>query len=180
MPSAAKQASTHPAKRAPHRENAFGHALKQARRIRHLTLDDLAARAGCSPSALSKIENDKTTPSFGMLFRICKALRLDVTTLLQAPRDPGSIVTKAGHHPVFSVTGMEIMEHEGFNKTWPGVVDGVSLIGSIQIRGRATMGGNLCNASPAADSVPALVVAGALASVSGPAGRRDVPVEENA
>ena len=77
-----------------------------------------------------------------------------------------------------AVTGMEIMEHEGFNKTWPGVVDGVSLIGSIQIRGRATMGGNLCNASPAADSVPALVVAGALASVAGPAGRRDVPVEE--
>jgi carbon-monoxide dehydrogenase medium subunit len=40
------------------------------------------------------------------------------------------------------------------------------------------MGGNLCNASPAADSVPALAVAGALASVAGPAGRRDVPVEE--
>jgi carbon-monoxide dehydrogenase medium subunit len=77
-----------------------------------------------------------------------------------------------------AVTGMEIMEHEGFNQAWPGVVDGVSLIGSIQIRGRATMGGNLCNASPAADSVPALVAAGALVSVVGPDGRRDVPVEE--
>jgi carbon-monoxide dehydrogenase medium subunit len=77
-----------------------------------------------------------------------------------------------------AVTGIEIMEHEGFNQAWPGVVDGVSLIGSIQIRGRATMGGNLCNASPAADSVPALVAAGALASVAGPDGRRDVPVEE--
>jgi carbon-monoxide dehydrogenase medium subunit len=77
-----------------------------------------------------------------------------------------------------AVTGIEIMEHKGFNQTWPGVVDGVSLIGSIQIRGRATMGGNLCNASPAADSVPALVAAGALASVAGPGGRRDVPVEE--
>ncbi len=108
MPNAAKRASTRATKRAPSKEHAFGYALKQARRIRHLTLDDLATRAGCSPSVLSKIENDKTTPSFGMLFRICKALRLDVTTLLQAPRDPGSIVTKAGHHPVFSVTGMEI------------------------------------------------------------------------
>jgi len=77
-----------------------------------------------------------------------------------------------------AVTGIELMEHEGFNATWPGVVDGVGLIGSIQVRGRATMGGNLCNASPAADSVPALIAAGAVASVVGPAGRRDVPVED--
>jgi CO/xanthine dehydrogenase FAD-binding subunit len=77
-----------------------------------------------------------------------------------------------------AVTGMEVMEHEGFNAAWPGVVDGVSLIGSIQIRGRATVGGNLCNASPAADSVPALIAAGAIASIVGPGGRRDIPVED--
>ena len=77
-----------------------------------------------------------------------------------------------------AVTGMEIMEHEGFNAAWPGVVDGVKLIGSIQVRGRATMGGNLCNASPAADSVPALVAAGAVACIVGPNGRREVPVED--
>jgi carbon-monoxide dehydrogenase medium subunit len=77
-----------------------------------------------------------------------------------------------------AVTGMEVMEHEGFNAAWPGVVDGVSLIGSIQIRGRATIGGNLCNASPAADSVPALIAAGAIAAIVGPNGRREVPVEE--
>jgi len=77
-----------------------------------------------------------------------------------------------------TVTGMEIMEHEAFNKAWPGVVDGVKLIGSIQIRGRATMGGNLCNASPAADSVPAAIAAGAVACIAGPGGRREVPVED--
>jgi carbon-monoxide dehydrogenase medium subunit len=77
-----------------------------------------------------------------------------------------------------AATGMEIMEHADFNKVWPGVVDGVRLIGSIQIRGRATMGGNLCNASPAADSVPAIIAAGAVAAIARPNGRREVPVEE--
>ncbi len=77
-----------------------------------------------------------------------------------------------------AVTGMEIMEHAGFNAAWPGIVDGAKLIGSIQVRGRATLGGNLCNASPAADSVPALIAAGAVAAVAGPGGRRAVPVED--
>ena len=77
-----------------------------------------------------------------------------------------------------AVTGMEIMDHAGLCKNWPGVVDGVKLIGSIQIRGRATVGGNLCNASPAADSVPALVAAGAVARVVGANGVREVPVEQ--
>ena len=77
-----------------------------------------------------------------------------------------------------AVTGMEIMEHEGFNAAWPGIVDGAKLIGSIQIRGRATLGGNLCNASPAADSVPALIAADATARIIGPDGRRAAPVED--
>lgn len=76
-----------------------------------------------------------------------------------------------------AVPGMEIVNHAAFAKAWPGVVDGVKLIGSIQIKGRATVGGNLCNASPAADSVPALVAAGALARIVGGNGMREVPVE---
>jgi carbon-monoxide dehydrogenase medium subunit len=76
-----------------------------------------------------------------------------------------------------AVPGMQIMSHAALGKAWPGVVDGVKLIGSIQVRGRASIGGNLCNASPAADSVPALIAAGAIARVIGPGGVREVPVE---
>jgi len=77
-----------------------------------------------------------------------------------------------------AVTCMELIEHEAFARAWPGVIDGVKLIGSIQVKGRATVGGNVCNASPAADSVPALIAAGALARIVGPDGKRDVPVED--
>ncbi len=77
-----------------------------------------------------------------------------------------------------AVSGAELGEHPDVRRLWPGVVEAVELIGSTQIQGRATMVGNMCNASPAADSVPAMIAAGAKASVIGPNGRREVPVEE--
>jgi aerobic carbon-monoxide dehydrogenase medium subunit len=77
-----------------------------------------------------------------------------------------------------AVSGAELSEHPRLKSIWPGVVEAANLIGSTQIQGRATMGGNLCNGSPAADSVPALIAASAKASVVGPKGRRDVPVED--
>ena len=77
-----------------------------------------------------------------------------------------------------AVTCMELVEHEAFAKAWPGVIDGVRLIGSIQVKGRATVGGNLCNASPAADSVPALIAAGASVSIVGLNGRREARIED--
>ena len=77
-----------------------------------------------------------------------------------------------------AVPCMALIEDKVFAKAWPGVADGANLIGSIQVRGRATVGGNLCNASPAADTVPALIAAGAKATIVGPNGRREVPVEE--
>jgi len=77
-----------------------------------------------------------------------------------------------------AVTGAELKEHPRLKQVWPGVVEAANLIGSTQIQGRATLGGNLCNGSPAADSVPALIAAGAVATVAGPKGRRDVPVED--
>ena len=90
-----------------------------------------------------------------------------------------SIVAKRGGFRFgAAVTCMELIEHEGFARAWPGVTDGVKLIGSIQVKGRATVGGNLCNASPAADSVPALIAAAAVAKIIGPNGQREVPVED--
>ena len=77
-----------------------------------------------------------------------------------------------------AVPSAALVEHPGVKKIWPGVVEAASLIGSTQIQARATIAGNLCNASPAADSVPAMVAAGATARIVGPRKRRDVPVEK--
>ena len=76
-----------------------------------------------------------------------------------------------------AVSGAELAENKALVKAWPGVVEATNLIGSDQIQSRCTMVGNLCNASPAADSVPAMVAAGAKAIVVGKK-RRQVPVEQ--
>lgn len=77
-----------------------------------------------------------------------------------------------------TVSGARLGENEAVKKLWPGVVEAFELIGSTQVQGRATMAGNLCNASPAADSVPALVAAKAVVRIVGPKGERDCPVQD--
>jgi CO/xanthine dehydrogenase FAD-binding subunit len=74
--------------------------------------------------------------------------------------------------------GMVLMAHEGLSSTWPGIIDGVALIGSIQVKGRASIGGNVCNGSPAADSTPTMIAANAVCNIVGPNGERTAPVED--
>ena len=77
-----------------------------------------------------------------------------------------------------AVAGAEAHERDDITADWPGVVEAWDLIGSTQIQGRASLGGNLCNAAPAGDSVPAMVAAGMTANIAGPDGRRSIPVED--
>ena len=83
-----------------------------------------------------------------------------------------------GYRVGAAVSGAELGEHDGMNNAWPGVVEALELIGSTQIQGRASMGGNLCNASPAADAVPAMIAADAVCTIAGPDGRREARVED--
>jgi carbon-monoxide dehydrogenase medium subunit len=76
-----------------------------------------------------------------------------------------------------AVPAVEIYGNETIRQLWPGLAEATDLIGSTQIQGRATWSGNLCNASPAADTVPALVAVGAEVRIAGPSGERTVPVE---
>ena len=71
-----------------------------------------------------------------------------------------------------------IVEQAEIAMAYPGLIDAVSLIGGVQIQSRASVGGNLCNASPAADTTPALIALETICVLAGPEGTRDVPVEK--
>jgi carbon-monoxide dehydrogenase medium subunit len=75
-----------------------------------------------------------------------------------------------------AVSSAELNENAAVKSMWPGVVEAMDLIGSTQIQGRCTLAGNLCNASPAADSVPAMIAADMTCTIAGPNGRREASV----
>ena len=77
-----------------------------------------------------------------------------------------------------AVTCAELCANPTVVQHYPGLVEAVSLIGGAAIQQRATVGGNLCNAAPSADSIPALMVLDAWAEVTGPQGTRRVAVRE--
>ena len=97
--------------------------------------------------------------------------KIPEVTSVEETADGGFVVGAA-------VSGAALAEHLRFGKVWPGVLEALNLIGSTQVQGRASLGGNLCNGSPAADAVPALFAADAIVTVQGPQGRRELSVED--
>jgi CO/xanthine dehydrogenase FAD-binding subunit len=83
-----------------------------------------------------------------------------------------------GLHLGAATSAAEICEHAEVTRLWPGLAEAIALIGSTQIQGRASVGGNLCNASPAADTTCALIVNRARCVIAGPKGERTVAVED--
>ena len=77
-----------------------------------------------------------------------------------------------------AVSCYDIYNNEEVAAAYPGLIDAASLIGGTQIQGRASIGGNLCNAAPSGDSIPVLIALGSIANVAGPNGTRQVAVED--
>jgi len=110
-----------------------------------------------------------------------KSGRLKPDLIVDTKRIPGIIgIREEGDYFVIGAAtpGIMISADERLEMAYPGIVEGVDLIGSTQIQGRASIAGNLCNASPAADSVPPVIAARGIAVIAGPSGRREVPVED--
>ena len=72
----------------------------------------------------------------------------------------------------------QIYEHSAIAEAFPGIIDAASLIGGIQVQSRASLGGNLCNATPSADGICPLIVYSAVATITGVDGTRTIPVDE--
>ncbi len=87
--------------------------------------------------------------------------------------DPGTGLTVGAATPCYL-----IYQDETVSRLYPGLIDAAAMIGGIQIQGRASIGGNLCNAAPSADCIPPLIMLGAVAVVAGPNGAREIAVED--
>lgn len=96
-----------------------------------------------------------------------------IPDMMRIAVDTGSSVTIGA-----AVPSVDVCVHPVLRARWPGLVEAAQLIGSTQIQARASLGGNLCNGSPAADSICALMVNRAVALIAGTGGERAVPVEE--
>jgi carbon-monoxide dehydrogenase medium subunit len=134
-----------------------------------------AVRALAGASGLAKVLSGGTD----LLVQL-RSGRVSPDLIVDTKKIPGisGIRERDGGFVIGAATpGAAIGECEALQRAWPGVVEAANLIGSTQIQGRASLAGNLCNASPAADSVPALIAARATCVVAGANGRRELPVE---
>ncbi|MBI4220134.1 MAG: xanthine dehydrogenase family protein subunit M [Chloroflexi bacterium] len=109
-----------------------------------------------------------------------RAGRFDLDVVVDVKTVPeANVLEMDGHLRVgAAVPCYRVYENSRVAKAYPGIIDGVSIIGGIQIQSRAGMGGNLCNASPSADTIPGMIVHRCQAVIAGPKGSRTIPVEE--
>jgi len=138
------------------------------------TVDD-AVKALAAASGLAKVMSGGTDLLVQM-----KSGRLKPDLIVDTKKIPGLIgIREEGGFTIIGAAtpGATLSYNEKLEHTYPGIIEGLDLIGSTQIQGRASLAGNLCNASPAADSVPAMIAARAIAVVAGPSGKREAPVE---
>lgn len=97
----------------------------------------------------------------------------DIPELNELTYDPDNGLTIGAATECYRVYG-----NSSVRSVYPGIVDAASIIGGTQIQGRASLGGNLCNAAPSADSVPAMIAYNGVARIAGPNGNREVPLED--
>jgi carbon-monoxide dehydrogenase medium subunit len=135
-----------------------------------------AVAALASAAGLAKVMSGGTDLLVQM-----RAGRVRPTLIVDTKKLPGisGIRQDANGFTIGAATsGALIGENEALKRAYPGVVEAANLIGSTQVQGRASLAGNLCNASPAADSVPAMIAAGATCRIVGSKGERTTRVEE--
>ncbi len=96
-----------------------------------------------------------------------------VPELNEISYNPSTGLTIGAAVPCYKIYG-----NEAVSAAYPGLIDAASLIGGTQIQGRASLGGNLCNATPSGDSIPIMIALGGVANIAGPDGNRQVPVED--
>lgn len=97
----------------------------------------------------------------------------DIPELNELTYDPDNGLTIGAATECYRIYG-----NSSVRSVYPGIVDAASIIGGTQIQGRASLGGNLCNAAPSADSVPAMIAYNGAARIAGPNGNREVPLED--
>ncbi len=97
----------------------------------------------------------------------------NIPDLNEITYDPKAGLTLGAAVPCYRIYG-----NAAVSNAYPGLIDAASLIGGTQIQGRASLGGNLCNAAPSGDSIPVMVALGATCNIAGPNGTRQLAVED--
>ncbi|MBI3412050.1 MAG: xanthine dehydrogenase family protein subunit M [Planctomycetes bacterium] len=116
-----------------------------------------------------------------IIVQVREGKRRDVEVLVDIKHIPElnelSFDAKTGLRIGAAAPCYRVYEDQRISNAYPGLIDAVALVGGIQIQSRASLGGNLCNSSPAADTIPALIAMETICVIAGPGGTREVPVQ---